>query len=163
MKILLKNKYLFGVIVAFLATITSCDKNEAYHQFQDIKNASWSKTDSANFLIDTTSFLPGNVYDIDLEIVNNTQFHYQNLWLFVRSNIENEKVFRQDTIQIKLADIYGKWLGSGFGSYYQTATSFRRRVVFSQRRNYTIQVIQGMRDEPLTGIEKVGFRISRAQ
>ncbi|MBP1618375.1 MAG: hypothetical protein H6Q14_2202 [Bacteroidetes bacterium] len=163
MTTLLKTKYILGVAIALLGIVTSCDNRETYHEFQDVRDASWSKRDSLRFDIDTASMLPGIAYDIHLEMVNNAKFPYQNLWLFVRSNLNGEKIFRQDTIQVRLADIYGKWLGSGFGSYYQTSILFRQRVVFSQKRKYRIQVIQGMRDEPLVGIEKVGLRISRAE
>ncbi|OJU54583.1 MAG: hypothetical protein BGN96_12945 [Bacteroidales bacterium 45-6] len=164
MILLLKTNYWQAVATALLlVVVTSCDNREAYHQFQDVKNTSWAKADSLSFLIDTTSIQPGLAYDIRLETVNNVNFPYQNLWLFVRSNIENEKIFHQDTIQIKLADMYGKWLGSGFGSYYQNSVLLRQRIVFPQKRNYKIQVIQGMRDEPLAGIEKVGVKISRTQ
>ena len=141
MILLLKTNYWQAVATALLlVVVTSCDNREAYHQFQDVKNTSWAKADSLSFLIDTTSIQPGLAYDIRLETI-----------------------FHQDTIQIKLADMYGKWLGSGFGSYYQNSVLLRQRIVFPQKRNYKIQVIQGMRDEPLAGIEKVGVKISRTQ
>lgn len=159
----LKTKYVLGVAIALMLIATSCDNREVYHAYQDVENASWGKTDSLDFVIDTTAVVPGAVYDIHLETVNNAKFPYQNLWLFVRSNIIQEKIFRQDTIQIELADLHGKWLGSGFGSYYQSSMLLWKSVVLSEKRNYKILVVHGMRDEPLAGIEKIGLRVSRVQ
>lgn len=162
--ILLRTKYILCTFACMLCLIlSSCDNNETYHQFGHIENSSWSKNDTLKFRVDTASVSPEFTYDIQIETVNNTQFPYQNLWLFVRSNIEGAKTFRQDTLQITLADMYGKWSGSGFGSYYQNAIVFRKRIVFPQKRSYTFQIIQGMRDEPLLGIEKVGVKISRSE
>lgn len=160
---LLKTKYTVGVCILLCAALSACSGNDTYHQFQDVKTTGWSKNDTLDFLVDTTTVTAGTAYDIQVEIVNNNQFPYQNLWLFVRSNVAGEKTFEQDTIQIKLADIYGKWLGSGFGSSYQLAIPLKTRIVFPQKRNYKFQIVQGMRDEPLQGIEKAGVHISRAE
>ena len=164
MTTLLKTKHFLGIAVcACCFFFSSCENEEAYHKFQDVKQSLWSKNDSLCFIIDTTDIRPGVAYDIQIETVNNSLFPYQNLWLFVRSNVDAERIFRQDTMQIQLADVYGKWTGSGFGAYYQNAILFRKRVVFPMKRKYTFQVIQGMRDEPLAGIEKIGLKISRSK
>ena len=145
MKILLKTKYLATTALIACVVLESCNSREVYYQFEDIKSTLWSKTDSLGFVIDTNSVVPGIPYDIQVETVNNSKFPYQNLWLFIRSNISGEKVFDQDTLQIKLADAYGNWLGSGFGSYYQTSSPFKARIIFPQKRNYKFRIIQGMR------------------
>ncbi len=163
MKTLLKINYLLTFSLAVGLILASCNGKEAYYQFDDVAKATWSKTDTLNYVVDTASIVPGVAYNIDVETVNNAKFPYQNLWLFVRSNVAGAKDFQQDTLQIKLADPFGKWLGSGFGSYYQVSSPFKMKVVFSQKRNYKFQIIQGMRDEPLVGIEKVGLKISRSE
>lgn len=151
------------VLVVVAMAFSACDNNETYHQFQDIKESSWSKGDSLVFLVDTMSFVPGVEYNIDIETTNNSRFGYQNLWLFVRNNVSSDAIFQQDSIQLKLADEYGKWLGAGFGSFFQVSVPYKRKVKFSKKHPYTFVFVHGMRDEPLEGIEKVGLRISRSE
>lgn len=154
------------VVISFFVLalmFTACDERDAYHEFRSVKEGSWSRNDTLLFSIDTLSFVAGQPYDIRIETVNNSRYGYQNLWLFVRSNIESDSVCRQDTLQLQLADAFGKWKGSGFSSAYQVDTLYRQRVVFPKKKKYRIQVIQGMREEPLLGIDRVGLRLTRSR
>lgn len=161
---LLKTKIFvcIGVLVCAWA-LSACNTKEAYHRFDDVPDGSWSKSAPLLFQIDTAAVVPGIAYDIQIETVNNSRFGYQNLWLFVQQDFESDGKFRQDTVQMRLADEFGKWTGAGFGSYFQAAVIYKKRMVFPRKRVYKVKVVQGMREEPLIGIEKVGLRISRAE
>lgn len=157
-------KGLYYICFIMLAlTAWSCQHDEIYYRFNELKDARWPKNDTLVFDIDSTVFELNVPYDISLEVTNNVNYPYRNIWFFVQTNFSSDSVFNGVSKEYYIADEFGKWKGSGFGSLYQTSLSFMKGVSFKQKRNYRIKIEQGMRDEPLEGIEKVGIKIGRAE
>lgn len=136
----------------------SCHNGETYYQFKELKDIKWSKFDTLVFEIDSTSINPGMAYDINLEILNNPDYAYENLWLYLRDDFESRTPILYE-IEYMLADKQGNWYGAGFGSIYQLEVPYKKNIIFKEKRNYLLKIVQGMRDEPLFGIEKVGVKI----
>lgn len=155
-----------ALILIFLSiaciSVTSCKNNsEIYYHYNEIKDGEWAKYDTLYYTIDSTLFDTGMEYDIALEVTNNVNYPYQNIWFFVRDNIDNDSIYSNVQKEFLLADKSGKWKGSGFGSLYQTTLGYKKAIRFADKRNYTIKVVHGMRDDVLSGIEKVGIKVSR--
>lgn len=156
-------KFIYIILLACLTVgFSSCQEKEIYYHFQEIKNAKWSKYDTLLFDIDSTLFELNKPYNITIEVTNNINYPYQNIWFFVQTDIGNDSLFSEISKEYLLADEFGRWKGSGFGSLYQTSLSFDKQIIFDTKRNYQIRIQQGMRDEPLIGIEKVGIKIEKA-
>ncbi len=154
------NRKLIHLICLFIGIIClSCEHRETYYHFYELKNAQWSKTDTLYFNIDSSQIVLNTPVDVQVELNNNSDYPYRNIWLFIQDDFANDKFVKYEK-QYELADDMGKWFGSGFGSLYQLSLNYKERVLFTQKRNYQIKIVQGMRDEPLTGIEKVGVKIS---
>lgn len=154
------NRNLLYIIVClwFIFLSFSCKKNEIYYSFHELKSGKWSQFDTLFFEIDSTSIIIGKPIRFDIELVNNTDYPYRNIWLHVLDDF-SDTVFVNNEIQYELCDEYGKWYGSGFGSLYQLSLNYKDDIVFKEKRNYRVGLIHGMRDEPLTGIEKVGIKL----
>lgn len=153
------NKFIFVFIILIFIGI-SCQKNEIYHQFQEIKDGTWNKYDTLFFEID--SLETGIPYTISLEVTNNINYPYQNIWIFAQDNL-SDSTFSDSQKEYLLADKFGKWIGSGFGSLYQSSLPYRANIILNDKRNHLIKIEHGMRDESLIGIEKVGIKISRSE
>lgn len=140
----------------------SCSSGEVYYQFEEIDAAEgWSKDDTLFFDIDSSLIVPHEPYSLSIECVNNTDFLYQNLWLYVYDDFDGGS-FTKSEKEYLLSDALGKWLGSGFGTLYQLSVPYKDGIVFDQKKNYRVKVVHGMRDEPLVGIEKIGLKLVRA-
>lgn len=150
----------FFILLFILIGHTSCDHKEIYYHFDEIKSGKWNMYDTLSFTIDSACFEINKPYNIDIEISNNINYPYQNLWLFVEDNINNNNTFSRKSEQYLITDERGKWLGSGFGMLYQSSFPFKSNIQFDEKKNYTIKVVHGMRDEVLDGIEKVGIKIT---
>lgn len=161
MKVLSKMKHKSYYFLFLLIGIIclSCQQQETYYHFHELKDAKWSKSDTLYFDIDSNSVHLNTPLDLHVELINNSDYPYQNIWLFFQNNIEQDST-RITEKQYLLADNTGKWNGSGFGSSYQTSFIYLKNIIFTEKRNYRFKIIQGMRDEPLNGIEKVGLKIS---
>ncbi len=153
----MRNKLLISLFV-LLTSLSSCNEGEVYYSFHPIKNNSWNKQTAFNFLLDSLSVDPNVRYDVMFEIVNNSQYAYQNIWLYVQQNI-TDNVFVSDTIEINLTDSNGKWLGKGSTGLYQLSIPYKTSVALDSTRAYLIRIRHGMRGNSIKGIEKVGVLV----
>lgn len=153
----MRNKLFVGFFIVF-AFLTSCNEGEVYYRFQPVKNSHWNKQTAFDFLFDSFSVDSNEQYDVTLEIINNNQYPYQNIWLFVQQNI-TDTAFITDTIEIRLADSHGKWIGKGTAGLYQLSVPYKTSVALDSTRAYLIRIRQGMKDNSLKGIEKVGVLV----
>lgn len=153
-----KIKIFFSILILFICF--SCNRGETYFHFNDIPDAKWSKRDTLFFQIDSTLIQPNTLYDISIESVNNTEYLYQNLWLYISADIIGSE-FKVEQREYMLADSLGRWYGAGFGSNFQLSLPLKTQISFPQKRNYTIKIVHGMIDEPLVGIEKIGLKVQQ--
>lgn len=158
----MKHKILYITILIIAIICLSCEKREAYYHFSELKSSRWSKLDTIYFNIDSLSVIPNVPYDITIVLVNNSDYPYQNLWLYIQDDFRSRD-FLSNEKEYEVADKLGKWHGSGFGSTYQLPLPYKKNITFPERRNYQLKIVHGMRDEPLPGIEKVGLKIEVVQ
>ncbi|MDH6354343.1 gliding motility-associated lipoprotein GldH [Dysgonomonas sp. PH5-45] len=139
----------------------SCNNKEVYDSFHTMQGANWSKNTILVFTVDSTLIEPGVPCDVSVELVTNTQYPYQNIWFYVSDDIEKAGSFRKTEKQFLVCDEFGKWYGAGFGNLHQLSLPFSQNVVFKEKRNHIFKVVHGMRDEPLSGVEKIGLKITK--
>lgn len=136
--------------------LCSCDPSRIYEDNFRIPDNEWRRAERARFEVEITDTVSScNMY---INVRNNSQYKYMELWLFVDSYLPKGSVVR-DTVKIMLADHYGKWLGHGLGDKYDSRILFRRNIHFPDPGTYVFEYEQATRDEPLIGIEDVGLRI----
>ena len=156
MKSLLRNS-LFCILGTCL--LAACNEHTTYHSYQALPSNGWAKSDTLSFQIPVTDSIPTTLR-IYTEIRNKSDYPYKNLYLFISQNLQDSAIWRTDTLTVSIADSTGRWVGSGWGSIYQTEL-FLKSVLSSHPGNHTIKVIHGMKDEKLIGINDIGFRIER--
>lgn len=153
------NKKVLGICI-ILITCLSCQQREVFFEFESINNQEWSKTDTLLFKIDSGTVVANTPYLVTFELVSNVHYPYQNLWLSVQDNFGKDSTTVY-SYHYMLADDFGNWYGSGFGSIYQLPLSYKKGVVFAEQKDYWIRIVHAMRDEPLKGIEKLGLKVEK--
>lgn len=156
MKSLLRNSLFFLLGTCLLA---ACNENTVYHSYQSLPDEGWEKSDTLSFQIPITDSIPATLR-IFAEVRNRTEYPYHDLHLFISQNLPDSTVWRTDTITVNLADSTGRWMGTGWGSIYQSET-FMKSVRPLHPGNYTIKVMHGMKDENLKGLNDIGIRVER--
>ncbi len=125
-----------------------------------IASKGWHRSDIVRFEVDITDIdSPYNVY---INVRNNNNYKYMELWLFVDVHSPAGTVER-DTAKIMLADHRGKWLGNGLGSKFDTRLFFRSNVRFPSAGKYIFEYEQATRDELLPGIDDIGLSIEKVK
>lgn len=160
MRAAMRNKLLFGSL-SLLLTLFGCKPSDPYSHYESIKKGEWSRDSWLAYALDSLPVDPQLQYDVILGIVNSNQYPYRNLWLRISQNF-NDTVFVNDTIEIKLADENGKWIGSGSAGLYQFTVPYKNGIRLDSTRSYSIHIRQVMKDNPLKGIDKVGVMVKRS-
>ncbi len=160
----LRHKYIrqFLFVLLIIIGYTSCQNSgEVYSRFYELKGAEWLQNDTLLFNIDSTILNSGANYKLSIELTNNVNYPYRNIWLFIDDNFQSDSIFTNTSKEYQLADEFGKWKGSGFATTFQISLPLDDNLKLNKKRNYKIKIRHGMRDEPLKGIEKVGIRIDK--
>lgn len=158
-----------AVIVTFLAfliiTISACDRQRVYDEYKPVRG--WHKDSVVSFKVgelDST-----RVYDLFINIRNNKDYQYSNLFLITEIKFPRGKVI-SDTLEYEMTKPDGEWLGTGFGDVKENKLWYKEKVRFDEAGDYMITIQQAMRKngevngiEELQGITHVGFRIEKSE
>lgn len=149
------------LIILFIPImLCSCDRYGVFDSSINIKDEVWNADSVASFRTTITDTL--SAHNIYINIRNSTSYPNSNLFLFVTTTSPSEAVLR-DTLEVRLANQRGNWLGRGFGRIRDNQVLYKRNVKIPQPGEYTFQVQHGMRSLNLEGMVSVGIRVERAQ
>ena len=161
-----KNKHFFFnkdfflyCIPAILVFFSSCDKKALFEKNTPLYNAEWSKHEIIPFEVNISD--TASVYNFYINIRNNTDYAYANLYLFMNTRYPDKEVSR-DTIECILADKNGKWFGKGWGKYRFLSLPLGKNVKFFQTGTYIFEFEQAMRTDTLKNISDIGIRIEKS-
>jgi len=154
----MKNRFLQAIFISML--LVGCSGNDIYFQYNPVAVKGWSKDTAYVFNVpvsDTTA-----TYNVYVNIRNRSDYPYQNLWLFLKK-ISPDTIQTKDSIECYLADQRGKWLGTGMGSIMEMPVLYQQNVRFNKAGTYRYEIVQGMRDTMLIGINDIGMRVEKVK
>jgi len=142
-----------------LLLLTGCDRSVVYEQNLEVNESGWENRRFLRyaFVIQDTA-IPYNFY---INIRNNTDYLYSNLFLFIRTILPDQSA-AQDTVDIAIAGPDGKWLGGGIGKHRDNQVLIMPQFRFPQAGEYFFEIEHAMRESDLTGISAVGIRVERS-
>ena len=157
--------FFFGILLILVFSV-SCDKTRVFDNYETLPNK-WHRDSVVTFEFeapDTT-----NQYNLFINLRNNSDYRYSNLYLITEINFPYGKVL-SDTLQYEMAKPTGEWLGTGFGEVKESKLWYKENFRFSEGGKYSVKVQQAMRHrdsasgiQNLRGITEVGFRIEKVQ
>lgn len=157
--------YVFCILSILFLSI-SCDKTRVYDSYKTLPKE-WHKDTVVEFKFEAPDTL--NEYDLFINLRNNSDYRYSNLYLITEINFPHGKVL-SDTLQYEMAKPSGEWLGTGFGEVKENKLWYKENFRFSEPGEYTVNIQQAMRKrdstagiEKLQGITEVGFRVEKNQ
>ncbi|GAB4154123.1 MAG: hypothetical protein Tsb0033_01670 [Winogradskyella sp.] len=156
------------VLVSLFLTI-SCDSKVVYDEYKPLPN-NWHKDSIATFNFKAPDTI--NNYNLYVNLRNNNDYAFSNLYLIVELNYPNGKIVK-DTLEYKMAAPNGELLGSGFTDIKENKLWYRgykSPFKFTEKGDYSINIQHAMRKNGevngvnnLEGITDIGFRVEQAQ
>ena len=142
------------VFILFLS-LSSCQNGNDKILMKDV-GEHWKKNDvqTLDFKIDDAQ----NQKNMMIVVRNNNDYPYSNLRL-IASLEQNKKKISTDTLNFVLAKPNGEWIGTGFGDTKEITFQYKLNYKFPQNGNYSVKVVQAMRNNSLKGIEDIGIKI----
>lgn len=142
----------------------SCDPNGVFDVYKSVPNK-WHKDTVVSFKVKAPDSI--NAYNLFVNLRNTNAYKYNNLFLIVEMNFPHGKTIK-DTLEYKMADPSGKFLGSGLTDIKENKLWYKEQVVFKEKGEYIINIQHAMRENgkvngvvQLEGITDVGFRIEK--
>ena len=156
------HKALMACLLGGFLVLSSCDKNRVYDRYESLPDQ-WHRDSVVSFKFEPRDTI--QPYNLFINLRNTSDFNYSNLFLVTNMIFPNGKVI-SDTLEYRMAEPSGEWLGTGFGELKENKLWYKENVRFSEEGEYQINIQQAMRrsgeTEPLQGLEgitEVGFRI----
>ena len=156
----------FGVFLGLFALV-SCDKNQVFDTYKTIETKGWHKDSIVSFKLPVMDSL--QQYQLYFNVRNTNDYKYSNLFLITEIEHPNGKN-QVDTLEYKMAEPDGTWLGQGFSSLKENKLWFKENFKFQENGAYTISVQHAMRTNGkvngivhLEGISDVGFRVETSE
>ena len=147
----------FSIATLMVLLCCSCSDGTIFHGYETLSSEGWTREQVLSYEFDVDSL--NKNCNISLELTYNNDYPYSNLYLYVSANDTIENEIFSDTLNITLADEFGQWKGDGWGGVYQQKVEYKPAYQFANSGAYNISIKQGMRDNPIMGIERVGVRI----
>jgi len=154
----------FLILFIAITTLISCDSKQVHDEYKTIPHV-WKRGDLMTFSFeapDTT-----NSYNLFLNIRNNNEYEFSNLFLIVSvGSPNNTKTI--DTLEYEMTTPRGEWLGTGFSELKENKLWFKEQFRFKENGNYNVTIEHAVRKNgdtkgvaELKGISEVGFRIEK--
>ncbi|MDP2723897.1 MAG: gliding motility lipoprotein GldH [Bacteroidales bacterium] len=147
----------FVVLLSGCILLISCSSNTIFDQQVVIPDGRWYKNEAVKFEVNIADTLTH--YDFDITLRHTTDYRFSNLYIFLITRFPEGKTSR-DTIEFKLADPAGKWLGNGWGSTRDNDINLKSQMRFPEPGSYQFLILQAMRTDTLKGITDVGLRLT---
>lgn len=153
----MKRNLIIGFCVLLFA-LSSCLSKSEYESYHTLESIGWHKDSVLVFPVELKDTLAA--HNLYLNIRNKGTYEFSNIWLFINIESPDGKVLK-DTVEFKLADEAGRWLGSGIGDLFDNKMLYKSNVYFPISGEYKFSIQQGMRAKRLKGIQDVGILIDK--
>jgi gliding motility-associated lipoprotein GldH len=152
------NKYSFVLVLTSLFLLLSCNSNVIFSDSKAMNDKTWNLRDIPSFNVPITDTI--NSHNVNFTIRTGSEYPFRNIYLFVTTVSPDGKSIT-DTLQYKLADEKGNWLGKGFGDINELNLTYKSNVYFPVKGTYQFNIQHGMRMENLKGVYDIGLRIEK--
>ncbi|ODT55957.1 MAG: hypothetical protein BGP01_11890 [Paludibacter sp. 47-17] len=137
---------------------SSCSSNEVYNEYRALSREGWHRDSVVPFrAVVGDTLLP---FDLYVQIRHTGRLALGNLWTVIDTYGPDSTWLQADTVELKLADEWGNWLGAGSGPAIDLQALYRSGLVFGRPGTYRFTLRHAMRDSVVPGLTHIGFRIA---
>lgn len=142
--------------------LCSCDSKWIFSESRAM-DGHWDANEVIEFKLPEMDSLKN--YNLFINLRNTNDYKYNNIFLIVSMNFPHGKTVT-DTLEYRMANPDGSWLGQGVGNIKDNKLWYKENVRFFEEGQYTVDIAHAMRNngkvegvKKLEGITDVGFSI----
>jgi len=155
------------IVLSLLTTfLVSCNNDHIVASGSSNLPEYWNKNETMEFKLpemDTTKS-----YNVFIHLRNTNEYKFNNLFLIVSMKFPHGKTIT-DTLEYRMANPDGSWLGEGIGSVKENKLWYKENVSFPEKGAYLLRIAQAVRNNGnvdgvtnLEGVTDVGYSIEEA-
>lgn len=151
------------IAAAGLLLLAACEplKMDTYEKNLEIPGHEWNYSYMPEFEVTLKPQDTAYLYNIYVDVRHKDAYPYSNLWLMVDTQFPGEQP-RSQRVELPLAGVEGKWLGSGLDDIYEHRIPIQEKAILNKPGTYRFTFKQTMRQNPLPDVMNVGLRIEKA-
>ena len=146
-------KYIFFLSVILMG---ACQSSAVFEKYEEQPDEVWNRYHIVEFTADIPD---SGQYIVKLCLRHTTDYEMANLWCFVSTRSHGQEQL-SDTVNLKIAEPDGRWLGKG-NSIKTLEQPINRNPVTLPQGNVIFRIEQGMRMEEMAGVKDVGIKINQ--
>lgn len=146
-------------ILILTLSFCSCQNRSSYQQTEPLPASGWKLGRVLSFEDSLSSEAPETL-QFEVNLRHSNLYPYQNVWLYIQTRC-SDGTTRVDSVDWKLSEPNGRWLGAGWGSLYTVSYKLPDLKIKKtvEKRWFSIKIQHGLRDENVQGIENIGIRL----
>ncbi|MCW9038512.1 gliding motility lipoprotein GldH [Altibacter sp.] len=155
----------FLIVLLCIVSFASCSSDTVVSETKNLPGH-WKASDAVSFNIPQLDSLKR--YNVFLQLRNTNDYPFNNIFLIVSMEFPQGKTL-VDTLEYRMANPDGSWLGEGIGSVKDNKLWYKENVSFKEVGNYNITITHAVRNNgdvegvtQLEGITDIGYSIEEA-
>jgi len=155
---------LFLATAGLLLLAAACKppKMDTYEKNLEVPGHEWAYDYKPSFDIQIQPEDTAYLYNICVNIRHTDAYPYSNIWVLVGTQYPGDSIAKEQRVELPLADVTGKWAGSGLDDIYEHRIFIQQNAIFNKPGTYKFTFEQNMRQNPLPHVMNVGLRIEKA-
>ena len=153
------------ILLMCSALLASCNSDAVFSSNTSFSDG-WALQDSVK--VDLPEMDSLSAYNLFINVRNSNDYPFNNLFLIVSMEYPQGKT-ETDTLEYRMANADGTWMGTGIGSVKENKLWYKENVRFFEEGNYVIKIGHAVRNNgevegvsQLEGIADVGYSIEAA-
>ncbi|MEO9512963.1 MAG: gliding motility lipoprotein GldH [Flavobacteriaceae bacterium] len=160
----MRNNFIITLVIS--TTLISCNSNLVFSEYWAVNKGKWDIQEPINFEFSGLDSIAS--HNVFISIRNDNTFAFSNLFLIAELEHPNGETLK-DTLEYKMSEPSGQWLGKGIGSIKENKLWFQEKIVFPDSGVYKVSIVHAMRKNgnvdgihTLEGITDVGLEIEKS-
>ena len=147
-----------NVIILMLGLIlSSCADQPEFEKVYSFNDMTWDQDVKPEYVVDITDI--NNSYDFTLSLRTTTDYKYNNLWVFMKTESPDGTSAREP-FEIMITNPDGSWIGNKTGTVVETPLYFKSRKL-PQMGTYKFTIEQGITESEISEVLDLGFRVEK--
>lgn len=154
--VIMSFRFIFPVCIAF--GIVSCEQNFLFEEKKEIPGGVWTYRDSLDFRFTVTD--TAELYNMYVDFEHADTFPNQNIYLKLFTRFPDGKRLSRAR-SFDLFNAQGESNGHCSGHKCQVRSLLQNNTYFNRPGEYTITLVQFMRQDSLPGVKAVGLVVEK--